>query len=171
MNIFRKSYKAQFEELFKKNYQRLFYCALDIVNDEAAARDIVSDVFTDLWEKFRNLHRENFDGFLYTTVRNRSIDYLRHVSVAREYEKLFLQEECEWEETEEDQEENIQRIYDIMDQFTPRTRTIFEECYFNGKKYQEVAEEMGISTAAVHKHIVKAFATFRREFSEKKSNR
>lgn len=169
MSLFTHTYKQEFEELFKQNYQRLFYCALDIVGDEDTAKDIVSDVFTDLWEDFSKKKKNNMEAYLYTTVRNRSIDYLRHTAVMRQYEKLFLQEEIAYEETPEEQEEKINRVYVILNQLTPKTREIFEQCFFKGRKYQEVADELGVSVAAVHKHIVKAFATFRKDFlGEKK---
>lgn len=136
---------------------------MDIVNDEETAKDIVSEVFTDLWEDLPERQQINLEAYLYTTVRNRSIDHLRHLTVARQYERIFLQEEQEWEETNEEQEEKIKRIYTVMGTLTPKTRRIFEQCYFKGRKYLDVAEEMGISVAAVHKHIVKAFATLRKE--------
>lgn len=164
MRLIGKTNKQRFEALFKKNYQSLFYCAFDIVADEEAAKDIVSDIFTELWEDFANKQKENMDAYLNRTVRNRAIDFLRHQTVKRRYEELFLQEEQSWEETEDEQEEKIQRIYTIMDSLTPKTREVLELSYFKGKKYQEVADELHMSVSAVHKHIVQAFSTFRKDF-------
>ena len=55
-----------------------------------------------------------------------------------------------------------------MDGFTPQTRFIFEQCYFEGKTDQELASLMNISVSAVHKHMNKAFAAFRKAFLGKK---
>lgn len=172
MRLIGKTDKQQFEELFKKNYQSLFYCALDIVADEDNAKDIVSEVFTDLWEDFHKKQKMNLEAYLYTSVKNRAIDFQRHIAVTRQYEKVFLEMEKEWEETNESQkEENIQRIYKILNELSPKTHEIFVKCYFKGKKYQEVADEMNVSVAAIHKHIVKALAKLRKDFLEINSNR
>ena len=39
-----------------------------------------------------------------------------------------------------------------------------EECYFNRKKYAEVAEMLNISPSAVNKHVMKALRLLREEF-------
>lgn len=41
-------WETEFEDLFKKNYSRLFYCALDWVEDSEVAKDIVSELFSEI---------------------------------------------------------------------------------------------------------------------------
>lgn len=43
--------KEMYEELFKKNYSRMFYCALDFVNDTETAKDIVGDACCETWRR------------------------------------------------------------------------------------------------------------------------
>ena len=38
----------QFEELFKANYSKLYYVALDWVEDAESAKDLVNDLFAEL---------------------------------------------------------------------------------------------------------------------------
>ena len=48
-----------------------------------------------------------------------------------------------------------------METLPPKTRHVLEECYFNNKKYKEVADSLEVSTNAVKKHIVKALGLLR----------
>ena len=165
----RAAWEREFEELFKANYSRLFYCALDLVEDTVAAKDIVSELFGDLWNQYERLRGERIEAYLYRAVRNRSVNYLRHKAVETQYQQLFLLiKETTVEEDELAHEENLKLIDKVMDGFTPQTRIIIEQCYFEGKTYQELASLMNISVSAVHKHMNKAFAAFRKAFLGKK---
>lgn len=43
--------EIRFERLFRDNYQRLYLYALDWVEDEEQAKDIVGTLMSDLWAK------------------------------------------------------------------------------------------------------------------------
>ena len=68
----------------------------------------------------------------------------------------------------DEMEERVQHIEKFIEQLTDPTKTILKECYFDNKKYQEVAEEFGISINGIKKHIMKALRLLREEFGSKK---
>ena len=70
----------EYEQLFKQNFERLYYRSLDIVHDEDVARDVVSDVFVNVWKLRETIALDTALSYLYTSVRNRSLDQLRHQS-------------------------------------------------------------------------------------------
>ena len=49
----------------------------------------------------------------------------------------------------------------------PYNYYILEACYIHNKKYKEVAEELNVSVAAIHKNIVKALRILREELGQK----
>ena len=53
-----------------------------------------------------------------------------------------------------------------MEHLTPRTRDVLERHYLQGKKYSEVAMELGISESAVKKHIMQALKLFREKMNK-----
>ena len=161
--------KQRFEELFRKNYSRLFYCALDVVNDSETAKDIVSELFGDLWERFDEMNKEHVEAYLYTSVRNRSLNYLKHQTIVDKYQETYLAEkEHLVSDDMELHEARLRLIEQTIASFTPLTRHIFEQCYFEGKTYQQMAEVLQVSVSAIHKHMNKAFTAFRTVFIEKK---
>lgn len=58
-------------------------------------------------------------------------------------------------------EERMRVVREYIDQLPPKTKLVLEECYFNKKKYKEVASALDVSTNAVKKHIVKALSLLR----------
>lgn len=163
--------EKEYEKLFKANYSRLFYCALDWLEDTEAAKDIVSDVFGELWKQYDRLYGQPaLSAYLLRSVRNRCVNYLKHQTVEQQYrQSLLAQKEETIDEDAALHEENLQRIEQVLDGFTPQTRLIFEQCYFEGRTYQEVADRLEVSVSAIHKHMNKAFNAFRREFLPKKA--
>ena len=72
-------YKRRFEKIYTENYTRLYYYALHIVNEEETAKDILNDVFTALWNNIETIDLSKINAYLMTSVRNRSVDHLRHL--------------------------------------------------------------------------------------------
>ncbi len=165
------TYAREFEELFKANYSRLFYCAYDIIGNAESAKDVVGEVLKDTWEIYPKIREERVDAYLYRSVRNRSIDFLRHKSIEEQYQETFLEMQSEWDDEDPNEwEDEIRFMRKVLATLSPQTRLIVEQCYYKGKKYKEVAEAMNLSEAAIHKHMVKAFAILREEF-KKRGNR
>lgn len=71
------SYK-EYKSIFRELYESLCLFANKYVEDIEVSKDIVQDVFIKIWEDnitFNN--KNNIKSFLYTAVKNRSLDYLK----------------------------------------------------------------------------------------------
>ena len=166
------NYKYGFEQLYKANYARLYYYAFQFISDAETCKDIVNDVFEKTWKLYEARQQETSTADLYANVRNKCIDHLRHSLVKEQYAdfyKAVTQEEADNDFSE--REERIARIEKVIEELTDPTKTILKECYYENKKYQEVADEFGISTNGVKKHIMKALRLIREEFGIKKKSR
>ena len=67
-----------FEIIYKTYYSRLYYYTFQFITDEENSKDIVNDVFEKIWIQRHELKLETLSSYLYTLVRNRCLDYLRH---------------------------------------------------------------------------------------------
>mgnify|MGYP002313409543 CR=1 FL=1 len=156
--------KTGIDILFKEYYPQLYYYAYHLINDIEASKDIVSDAFEFLWNNYGKVNKVTVKSYLYTYVRNKSIDYLRHQNVHQQFVQLYTNLTQDYVETDyQEWDEKMLAIQKAMQKLTPHTKHILEECYVEKKKYQEVAEELNISVSAVRKHIVKALQTIRKE--------
>ena len=154
-----------FEKLFRDNYTRLYFYALNFINDQACAEDIVEDTFSYLWENYEDIVNDNSPvPLLYSLIHNRCIDHLRHLEVRNKYETTLLQSPESWEEEDDGNtmhQERVDKIMMAVEELPPQTRKVFEGCFLQGKKYKEVGEELNISINTVKTHISRALAYIR----------
>lgn len=153
-----------FDTLYRNYYEQLFRFAFQFVRDEEECYDIVSGAFEKLWLHLSQRPMDNVAAYLFTVVRNRSIDALRRQKRQEKYvafTELLMTEYVEEQEYESDNYNKllIDRVLETLP--SPPTREILVACYLEEKKYREVAEEMGITVATVKKHMVRALKIIR----------
>ena len=159
------SYREKFESIYTENYLRLYYYALHIVNDEEAAKDILNDVFVALWKNIETFQEEHVSAYLMTSVRNRSVDFLRQHVLRHQYTEEYLHTAELFYADYSDEKDKL--VEEMMNQLSPPTDQILRMCYLKRMKYAEVAEALGISPNTVKKHIVKALKTLRELYNGK----
>lgn len=160
---------SRFEQLYKENYARLYYYAFRFITDEEVCKDIVNDVFEKAWLHFEDLKPDTATAYLYVQTRNRCIDHLRHRQVEEQYADFYrIVTEEDADIAPDEMEERVQRIEKCIEHLKDPTKTILKECYFDNKKYQEVAEEFDITIHGIKKHIMKALRLLREEFGSGK---
>lgn len=165
--VMNKSLEQNFEALYRAKYRLLLYKAFDLVEDEEIARDIVSEVFSQLWERFDQINEDQVVSYLIKAVTNRSIGYLRHERIVQLYNEENPTKECDEEKRSDFLEEKLDYLDSLLDQLPTKKRLIFELCCFEGKKYKEVADLLDMNVATVHKYMVAVYAFLREEFAKK----
>ena len=63
---------ASFEQLYHRHWQSLFNAAYKRLKNIDQCKDIVQDVFTDLWLRRGKVEIENLDAYLHTAIRFQS---------------------------------------------------------------------------------------------------
>ena len=122
-----------YELLYHYYYVPLVLFAGKYVGNEEVAKDIVQEFFISLLDKemaFDN--RIALKVYLYTGVRNKSLNYLRHLKIRRQYEMKMLEEDV------------FARILTTIEQLPPQCGKVMS-LTLKGYKISEVAELMGIS--------------------------
>ncbi len=156
-----------FNFFFRQYYPALTYYSFKIVNDQAEAEEIASEALIKLWER-----RDKFDSylpiksFLYTTVRNASVDYLRKQNRAAKNLKELgyitdLSEKNAFELFVEG--ETYQEILSAISALPPQCKRIFSMLFFEGKEYPEIARELNLTEATVRSQKARAITLIRRQ--------
>lgn len=163
--------KKDFDRTFIRWYESLFLFALKFVKDEEVGKDIVNDAFEYLWKNFTEVEENTVKTYLFTIVRTKCIDHLRkqshrnqYIAFASKMSQLYVEIDMN------EPDERLRLINEAMRKLTPYNRMILQECYVNKKKYKEVAEELHVSVAAIHKNIVKALRIIRETVGGKGSH-
>ena len=146
---FQQGEEKGFGYFFREYYASLCYFSFQISKDKGVAEEIAGDALMKLWE--RHIHFDNIPSvksFLYTTTRNASVDWLRRQkrSKARTKEIIYLAEETEGSVVQKMIEtETYNEIFAVLNTLPPKCRQIFNMLYVQGKNYQQIAEELGLS--------------------------
>lgn len=159
-----------FDEIYIIYYSRMLRFAKEFVVFEEDAENIVHDVFLLLWEK-----REVLDihismvSYLFTLVKNKCMDHLRHKIVADEYEqelkaKLYALEQLNYSFSSDEEIEKI--LSNAIGKLPVKCREIFIKSRIEGKKYQEIATELNISVNTVENQISIALKKLRIELKD-----
>lgn len=153
--------KDAFEKLFREFFPPLLSFARKILVDEDDAREVVHQVFINLWEKRDKIDLStSLKSYLFTSVHNRSLN------VIRDRKKFSLEEvpemAGEWDvSTQIESMELEEKINEAIASLPEKCRQIFELNRFDGLKYSEIAIQLNISVKTVENQMSKALKILR----------
>jgi RNA polymerase sigma-70 factor (family 1) len=157
-----------FSTFFKSHVKSLRNYLYFKFGNEEKANDITQDSFIKLWENCKNVPLEKAKSYIYTIASNASLNEIAHQKVVLRYAQSntgndrtnlnpeFLIEEDQFK----------QKLEKAIDKLTEAQRTAFLLHRIEGKKYQEIADMLGISVKAVEKRIHGALVTLREEIEQ-----
>jgi RNA polymerase sigma-70 factor (ECF subfamily) len=154
-----------FEALFRTYFQPLSLYAASIIHSQEDGEEIVQDLFFQIWEKRQQLHiTSSLKSYLYRSVRNRCLNFIKHQKVKEKYRQEAVQQFSEAvNEPPSDAPELKEKIQAAITTLPARCREVFELSRFEGLKYREIAEVLGISPKTVEVQMGKALKTLRKE--------
>lgn len=159
-----------FDKIYVRFFPRMHRFAKEYVLLDEDAENIVQDVFMVLWEKRDSLEIQiSLSSYLFSLVKNRCLDYLRHKVIAEQYEqelhaKLRSLENLNYAFTSEEELEKM--FFSAIEKLPQRCREIFLKSRLEGKKYREIAEEMNLSVNTVENQMALALKKLRVELKE-----
>lgn len=87
ISALRRGSDQAYATIFRTLYAGLVAAAERVVGDRAGAEDVAQDVMLELWRRRESLPEDvSLRGYLYQSVRNRSLNRIRHSRTAREAE-------------------------------------------------------------------------------------
>jgi len=143
--------KQAFEKFFNMFYKALCLFAGKYVYDDALAEDIVQEVFITLWKKWSNFKNlTSVKTFLYEAVRNKSLNYIKHIDVRKRFRESQIREmESEHYFVNHLLEEETHRIlYEEINKLPTQCCKILL-LSLEGLKNQEIAEDLSVSINTV----------------------
>jgi RNA polymerase sigma-70 factor (ECF subfamily) len=162
--------------LFSIYFPRLNDFAKNVVKDDGISQDIVQEVFVKVWEKRDEIESLNLEAFLFRLVRNRCIDYIKHLKVVNnrmqeihissKYEELYRIDFIGNEPYVLIEKELKTKIENTIQDLPDRCREVFILSRMNGLKNKEIAEKLNINIKNVERHLNRAVQSFRTNFSE-----
>jgi RNA polymerase sigma-70 factor (family 1) len=153
--------RGAFEAVFRQFFPALMTFARKYLQDEDSAREVVHIVMINLWEKREAIDAsESLKPYLFKAVHNRCLNVLRD---RRKFSEELVTEPLSDRDVQEQMElmELNIRINQVIDSLPERCKEVFEMNRFEGKRYKEIAEILGISVKTVENQMSKALKILR----------
>lgn len=141
--------EMQVKSLFEQYYIALVEFSWHIVKCQDTALDIVQDTFVKVLEKSEGLPTQEkaLKSYLYTAVRNTSLNHIRHQKVTDEYHKSNT-----WDEMDDAHmlnamiyAETVNNLYKAIESLPKSCQEVCKLTYLEGKSNSEAAALCGLS--------------------------
>ena len=178
--------KETIEQLFRQHYLRMYQLARVLLKDDAASKDVVSEVFADVLDGKTQLGLDNetitsdsplpsanAGSYLLVCVRHKCLNLLSRQKMKDRVHHLLKADTSpsiaplEATIAEIDREtDKYEAILAYMDaELTPQTRKVLDFRFRQKLKYREIATELGISEVAVYKHLAQGIRKLKQKFN------
>ena len=183
--------KKTIEQLFRQHYLRMYQLARILLKDDAASKDVVSEVFADVLNGKTQLGLDNetandktiasepllpstnAGSYLLVCVRHKCLNLLSRQKTKDRVHHLLKADTSpsivplETTIAEIDREtDKYEAILAYMDtELTPQTRKVLDFRFRQKLKYREIATELGISEVAVYKHLAQGIRKLKQKFN------
>ncbi len=162
-----------FEETYITYFPLLYNYALVITKDQAAAEDVVSEIFLKLWEEQHSLViGKSLKSYLFKSVYNQCLNILKHKKVQRKYEDFFKHLQllneggADYPLSTLLENEITETLQKAIEKLPPQCRKIFDMSRNENMTHEEIAIELGVSVNTVHTQIRRALEKLRIELKD-----
>jgi RNA polymerase sigma-70 factor (family 1) len=153
-----------FAELFNRYWKKTHTLACSKLPSPELTREIVQEVFCNLWERRHSLDITNFEHYLKVSVKYKAINYIKSEIIRHKYSdyyKVFAKihdeetlKSVSYHELEEALEKSVKRLPE-------KTQTIFRLNRLEGKPINEIANALHLSEKAIQYHLARSLKELR----------
>lgn len=160
-----------FRNFYNMTYDRLFRIAYYFTKREEWSKEIVLDVFMNLWnQRDTLLNVNNIEDYCFVLVKNASLNFLSKES---KFANSSIDDTTESSDMDLSPEENLisEELFALyvkaLDRLPERCREVFISLREEKKSYGQVASEMNISVKTVDAQLQKALSLLKKFLSDR----
>ena len=159
----KKSDRRAFDELYERCWEKLYTQGASKLKSDDLAKDIVQDIFVDLWTKRENLAIDNITNYLSRAVRFKVIDQIRR----KDYHQKEIDEIAniiagsEFADSKFLENELNEIIILLMDRLPKKRREIFKLRFQEDLSTKEISELLKISPKTVQNQTLNSISLLR----------
>lgn len=149
---------SAFEVLYRRYWKKLVVVALNKTQDEDLAKEIIQELFVELWERRASLSISNVSAYLNTAVRFKVISSYKN-QLQSQIEFLEIADDSTSNKLDHDDfEKSIHRVINLLPE---KTKQIFELSRFEQKTVKEISASLQMPERTVEYHITQALRFLR----------
>ena len=154
---------------------KAYVCAiiLSITGNSEEVQDIAQEVFLQVYRSFATFKEGSFKSWIGRITVNKSIDWKRAISRTSSWqetrgdlESILASSHSDSPEQAILNQEEMVRLQKTCSTLPPRYAEVIYNFYYQGKGYQEIAAEEGISPRTVESRLYRARSLLRQKWRE-----
>jgi RNA polymerase sigma-70 factor (family 1) len=164
LKAIRRNDEKAFAELFNRNWKKAHTIAYSKVHDKQVTEEIVQDLFVTLWDKRATLSIVNINSYIYTSIRNKALNYIESCIVKKkywDYYKKFVPQTASLTEEMVEYNELEEAIKQGMERLPKKTKRIFQLNRMEGRSIAEIAKLLNLSEKAIEYHLTNSLKHMR----------
>jgi len=153
-------------ELYERYGKVVYAVALRVLQDAAAAEDVLQDVFLQLWRNpdAFDASRGSLAAWLAVIARHRSIDRLRKRRPETDIEECVITSGPDLRD-ETERTLVIEKVRGALAEMNPDQRSALELAFFQGLTHSEIAEKTGEPLGTIKTRIRSGLQQLRAKFA------
>ncbi|AWW29214.1 hypothetical protein DN752_03135 [Echinicola strongylocentroti] len=151
-----------FSILFEMYHTRIYHFAKTYLKDKALSEDLVQEIFIKIWQEKGKLKEiDNFDSYLFTMVKRKSIDVLRKVARDKKLAETIKMNLIPTSNPHME-DDNTGYLSKIKENLSAQQRLVFDMSRNQGLTYEDIAYKLNISKNTVRNHMVEALKVLKK---------
>ena len=168
--LLRDGNREAFAEIYNRHWKLIYAHVYKMLRDEEDAKDIVQEVFGNLWVKASSIkNNNNISGFLYTSARNKVFDLIEKNKVRSDYIgeiASFVSDPINDQVTSIDEKRILEILEREIQKLPPKMREIFELSRRDSLSHKEIAAKLNISEQTVKKQVHNALKVIKPKLND-----
>ncbi len=164
LEAIRQDDEKAFAELFNRYWHKAHVMAYSKVRHKQVTEEIVQDLFMTLWDKRASLSIHNISSYIFTSIKNKSLNYIESCIVRKkywEYYKAFVPQTEESTDKIVEYNELMEAIEQGMEHLPKKTKRIFQLSRLEGRSVSEIAKLLNLSEKAIEYHLTNSLKHLR----------
>lgn len=166
-----KSKERLFRELYSRYYPSFCLYARRFLTDATVCEDIVSEVFTDMWNRIGSidLDSEACMAYIKMSVKNSCLNYLKHHRHKTAYEdslKNLDEAMAAGPDSVYSLEELYRVLHETLENMPPEYRSVFLKSFVEDKTQAEIAAELNLSEKSINRYKKKTLELLKKELKD-----
>ncbi|MFY0253821.1 RNA polymerase sigma-70 factor [Chitinophaga sp. 30R24] len=152
--------------LYRRHWQSLFLSAYQVLKDKEACKDLVQELFTELWQKSRRIQiNSSMKAYLSASIRYKVFRYIRRREVREElFDHLLERTDTTSPESELAVKDLQGLLNNLIDALPEKCRIIFRMSRDQHLTHKEIAQRLNVSIKTVENQINIALRRLRTVF-------
>ena len=150
-------HQAAFNAIYERHCAPLYRTALRLLDDEDAAKDVVQEVFINIYERAKTVSILNLQAYLFQTAKYQCFMHLRAGRISEKHLNRMNAVTVSNELEEQLHAQELQQLVDRSLATLPeKCREVFYLSRFESLSNKKIAERLNISHKTVENQITKA---------------